>query len=483
MDPSYSIDDGSASALLLMSLPDAALVVDASGEVQWGNRAAEDLFGQSLEESRGASSVDFVHPDDLELVLRSLESVQSKARGSLIEIRVRTSSGWRLVELVGTVVDWPEEGGVLLTLRDLTDRRRFELATDRASQSLTLVQNSPTLTMLIGSDGVVQSASGALTRSLGHDPEWVTGRPLEEFVAEDDRPLLALALESAMLGAPSSNPVTTTVSMVRHDGQGSVPFELAFVNLLDDPTIGGFIVSGHDVSLRLQAEREQRKSLSLVTATLDATADGILVMDNSGYFTSFNRQFTRMWRFPQSVMEKRNVESAITFIHDQMSNSDAVVQRLIDIVTNDGDDSYDILDFKDGRVFEARSKLQRVDNEVVGRVWTFRDMTDRKRLEERLSYQAFHDSLTGLGNRVLFQDRMEHAADRLDRSGGTFSVMFLDMDRFKPVNDVLGHPAGDQLPEPPRRDCGTAFAAATPRPVSEGMSSGSSWKMWGSETR
>ena len=65
-----------------------------------------------------------------------------------------------------------------------------------------------------------------------------------------------------------------------------------------------------------------------------------------------------------------------------MSNSDAVVQRLIDIVTNDGDDSYDILDFKDGRVFEARSKLQRVDNEVVGRVWTFRDMTDRKRLEE-----------------------------------------------------------------------------------------------------
>ena len=299
MDPSAWIDDGSASAALLMSLPDAVLVVDASGGVQWGNRAAEDLFGQSLEEARGASSVDFVHPDDLELVLRSLESIQSKARGSLIEIRVRTSTGWRLVELVGTVVDWPEEGGVLLTLRDLTDRRRFELATDRASQSLTLVQNSPTLTMLIGSDGVVQSASGALTRSLGHDPEWVTGRPFEEFVAEGDRPLLALAIESAMLGAPSSNPVTTTVSMIRHDGHGSVPFELAFVNLLDDPTIGGFIVSGHDVSLRLQAEREQRKSLSLVTATLDATADGILVMDNSGYFTSFNRQFTRMWRFPQ----------------------------------------------------------------------------------------------------------------------------------------------------------------------------------------
>jgi diguanylate cyclase (GGDEF)-like protein len=74
-------------------------------------------------------------------------------------------------------------------------------------------------------------------------------------------------------------------------------------------------------------------------------------------------------------------------------------------------------------------------------------MTDRKRLEDRLSYQAFHDSLTGLGNRALFRDRLEHAVARIGRTGGSLAVLFLDVDNFKIVNDSLGHSAGDALLE------------------------------------
>ena len=85
------------------------------------------------------------------------------------------------------------------------------------------------------------------------------------------------------------------------------------------------------------------------------------------------------------------------------------------------------------------------DPAVGGIVLNSRDVSDRLRLEEELRHQAFHDSLTGLANRALFRDRLEHALARLDRRGGALGVVFLDLDDFKAVNDGRGHGVGDEL--------------------------------------
>jgi diguanylate cyclase (GGDEF)-like protein/PAS domain S-box-containing protein len=85
------------------------------------------------------------------------------------------------------------------------------------------------------------------------------------------------------------------------------------------------------------------------------------------------------------------------------------------------------------------------DGAVVGAVVVLRDVRDRKALERRLVHQAFHDPLTGLPNRALFLDRLEHARARSMRDGGTQAVLFLDLDRFKVINDSLGHRTGDQV--------------------------------------
>ena len=103
------------------------------------------------------------------------------------------------------------------------------------------------------------------------------------------------------------------------------------------------------------------------------------------------------------------------------------------------------MELSDGRVIERESRPQRLDGAAIGRVWSYRDVTETRQVAARVEYQAFHDSLTGLPNRLLFRDRLEMALRQAQRKNERIALLFLDVDRFKGVNDSLGHAGGDKL--------------------------------------
>ena len=101
--------------------------------------------------------------------------------------------------------------------------------------------------------------------------------------------------------------------------------------------------------------------------------------------------------------------------------------------------------FGEWRQLEAHLTDLRSDRHIRGVVLNARDVTDRVRLEQELTHQAFHDGLTGLANRALFRDRLDQSLARSSRTGDLLAVLFVDLDGFKQINDTLGHDAGDQL--------------------------------------
>jgi PAS domain S-box-containing protein len=136
-------------------------------------------------------------------------------------------------------------------------------------------------------------------------------------------------------------------------------------------------------ALELKTE-ELAHSLSMMRATLESTTDGILVTDGAGTITGFNEKYVEMWRMPREVMEARQDQALRERASRQFNDPEQFIARVREIETSSLPESFDILEFADGRVFERSSKVQRIEDRAVGRVWSFRDISERRRTEEKL---------------------------------------------------------------------------------------------------
>ncbi|MFL5518129.1 MAG: PAS domain S-box protein, partial [Gemmatimonadales bacterium] len=119
-------------------------------------------------------------------------------------------------------------------------------------------------------------------------------------------------------------------------------------------------------------------------ATLESTADGILVVDREGRIASYNQRFLELWRIPEDVAASGRDDDLLAFALDQVRDREAFVARIGQLYAEPEESSYDEIRFKDGRIFERYSRPQHIEGKAVGRVWSFRDVTEARRGQEAL---------------------------------------------------------------------------------------------------
>ena len=231
--------------------------------------------------------------------------------------------------------------------------------------------------------------SPSIEKLIGESADDHISRSLEEKLPPESLNTLLLTFQEEM--EKEKDPLydknrTRNIEIQHYKADGNFIWVSMHISALRDNmgNIKGFQGVTRDITERKKAEAEQLQANSLLNATLESTADGLLVVDNQGIRRLENNRFVDMWRIPQEILDDKNDETMLNYVLEQLCDPDEFLAIVQELYRHPEAVSSDTLYLTDGRVFDRYSQPQKINNEIVGRVWSFRDVTEYKKAEAEI---------------------------------------------------------------------------------------------------
>jgi diguanylate cyclase (GGDEF)-like protein/PAS domain S-box-containing protein len=433
--------------LVLETCPDLISIQEPTALYRFLNAAWKTVLGYEPSDLVGQSPAELVHPDDLEDVRERFRTMVSLQQPAEATFRFRHAGGhWVTLEANGQVlVDQAGQvTGVVVAHRDVTERKRAEDALRESEERYRwLIESASDAMVIANSEGDILMVNTETEKLFGYRRDELLGKPVELLIPERLRKAHA-GDRAAYLAGPERRTMGTDRGGLAGRRKDGSEFS-AEISLSPLETDEGMLVTAtiRDITERKRAEDALRESEATLKVTIESTADGILVIHPERRVAYANRRFIEMWHLPEELAIAGNDSNdLVTHVLDQLQDPDEFL-AMVEKIRRTSGEWRDTLQCKDGSVIELYARAMLKDEQIVGRVVSCRDVTERIRAEEALTAQARRDPLTGLLNRRAGLSAVEERLAYAKETRRPLAVLILDLDRFKLINDRYSHETGD----------------------------------------